>query len=55
MIVAHRIKTIVDCDRVLVFDHGRLAEVGAPQELLRNAASMFHSLANSSSSDAELL
>ncbi len=32
--VAHRLNTIVDCDRVIVMDAGRVAEFGAPSELL---------------------
>ena len=33
--IAHRLKTIVDYDRVVVMDRGRVVEVGAPWELLK--------------------
>jgi ATP-binding cassette subfamily B protein len=33
--IAHRLSTIVDSDRILVLDHGRLAESGSHAELLR--------------------
>ena len=35
LIIAHRLATVVDCDRVLVFHAGRLAESGTHTELLR--------------------
>ncbi|KAJ3312633.1 hypothetical protein HDV04_002775 [Boothiomyces sp. JEL0838] len=33
--VAHRLKTIIDYDRVLVMDNGTVAEIGTPYELLQ--------------------
>ncbi|MDA8376578.1 MAG: ABC transporter ATP-binding protein [Planctomycetia bacterium] len=40
-IVAHRLSTIRDADRVVVMDHGRLAEVGAYTQLLAQKDSAF--------------
>jgi ATP-binding cassette subfamily B multidrug efflux pump len=34
LIIAHRLATVLDCDRVLVFHHGHLAEQGSHSELL---------------------
>jgi ATP-binding cassette, subfamily B, beta-glucan exporter len=33
-VIAHRLSTIRDADQVVVFEHGRIAEQGAYQELV---------------------
>ena len=39
IVVAHRLETILDFDRVVVLDQGRLVEDGSPSQLLqRNSA-----------------
>jgi ABC-type multidrug transport system fused ATPase/permease subunit len=45
MTIAHRLHTILDYDRVLVLQHGRLAEYNSPRTLLQDANSLFYSMA----------
>jgi ABC-type multidrug transport system fused ATPase/permease subunit len=42
--IAHRLHTIIDFDRVLVMDKGRVAEFASPAELLRNHKSRFYAV-----------
>ncbi|KAJ3302897.1 hypothetical protein HDV03_004469 [Kappamyces sp. JEL0829] len=46
--IAHRIASILDYDRILVLDQGKVAEFASPQELLQNPDSIFYSLAKQS-------
>ncbi|KAI7821393.1 P-loop containing nucleoside triphosphate hydrolase protein [Gamsiella multidivaricata] len=43
--IAHRIKTVMDSDRILVLDKGRVQEYEAPSELLKRKDSLFYQLA----------
>lgn len=43
--IAHRINTIMDSDRVMVLDKGRIVEFASPQELLENRKSVFFGMA----------
>ena len=43
--IAHRLHTIMDSDRVLVLDAGRVAEFDSTNNLLNNERSIFYSLA----------
>lgn len=45
LVIAHRIDTILDCDRVLVIDDGKIVETGEPKELLADPTTHFHHLA----------
>ncbi|KNE66363.1 hypothetical protein AMAG_11506 [Allomyces macrogynus ATCC 38327] len=50
--IAHRTKTIIDFDRVVVLDHGRVIEEGAPLELLqRGDGAFYHMCAESGELD----
>lgn len=46
--VAHKLDTILDYDRVLVLDSGRVVESGEPFELLASESSHFGRLYTSS-------
>jgi ATP-binding cassette subfamily C (CFTR/MRP) protein 4 len=48
--IAHRLNTVMDSDKILVMDAGRVAEFGQPQELLKNRDGIFYSLVTRDSS-----
>merc|ERR1711968_103161 len=45
--IAHRLNTIIDCDKILVMDSGKATEFEAPGVLLRNENSHFFQLVES--------
>ncbi|MEZ5218605.1 MAG: ABC transporter ATP-binding protein [Ilumatobacteraceae bacterium] len=45
IVVAHRITTIEQCDRIAVVDHGRLVELGTPAELRADVTSRYAAMA----------
>ncbi|KAJ3212518.1 hypothetical protein HDU82_000940 [Entophlyctis luteolus] len=53
--IAHRLKTVADCDRVLVLDEGRVAEFGTPEELIGRADGHFRRMCEDSGDLAELV
>ena len=55
IVIAHRLKTIIDADQILVMDGGRVKEIGAPVELLKNDEGAFFALVNSTGDAAELM
>lgn len=50
--IAHRLDTIIDCDRILVMDSGRVAEFAAPHILLSQPTSIFSKLCAQTGSNA---
>lgn len=42
--IAHRLDTIINCDKVLVMVDGTAAEFGPPQQLLKDEAGVFTKL-----------
>ncbi|KAL1795382.1 hypothetical protein ACET3X_007198 [Alternaria dauci] len=43
--ISHRLAAIMDFDRIIVMDHGRVAEIGSPKSLLATPGSLFSALA----------
>ena len=37
IVIAHRLSTVRSLDRILVFDHGRIAEQGSHRDLMQRA------------------
>ncbi|KAK7953218.1 multidrug resistance-associated [Apiospora saccharicola] len=50
IMIAHRLSSLVDFDKIAVLDDGHLVEFGAPAKLLENASGHFSKLYNKSSS-----
>lgn len=50
VVIAHRLSTVRDCDRILVLDGGRIAEAGTYDELI-NAGGLFSELARRQMTD----
>jgi len=46
VIIAHRLSTVVNADKILVLDQGRIVEEGSPQTLLNDANSYFFRMYN---------
>ena len=46
--VAHRIKTIINYDKILVLDNGKIKEFDSPSNLLKDENSFFYELFNKS-------
>ncbi|GLT68247.1 hypothetical protein SLA2020_404970 [Shorea laevis] len=47
LIIAHRLNTIIDCDRILLLDAGQVLEYNTPEELLSNEDSAFSKMVES--------
>lgn len=45
VVIAHRLSTVINCDRILVLEHGRLIEQGSYQELMERKG-RFYELAS---------
>lgn len=44
VMIAHRLSSLLDFDRVAILDEGKLVEFGAPSELLTDESSQFAKL-----------
>ncbi|TFK53383.1 P-loop containing nucleoside triphosphate hydrolase protein [Heliocybe sulcata] len=43
--IAHRLDTVMNCDRIVVLDKGKIVEVGSPNELLSRQGGLFAEMA----------
>ncbi len=43
--IAHRLQTVLDYNRIIVLENGKIVENGSPQTLLNKSDSIFYSLA----------
>nr|DAD37246.1 TPA_asm: hypothetical protein HUJ06_007887 [Nelumbo nucifera] len=50
LVIAHRLNTIIDCDRVLLLDAGQVLEFDTPEDLLLNEGSAFSKMVQSTGS-----
>lgn len=46
--IAHRLRTVIEYDRILVLDQGEIAEFASPLELLNTPNSIFHKMCENS-------
>ncbi|MGY1455302.1 NHLP bacteriocin export ABC transporter permease/ATPase subunit [Streptomyces sp. SS8] len=44
VVIAHRLSTVMDADRVIVMSDGRVVQQGAPADLLADTGGLFHEL-----------
>lgn len=52
--VAHRLRTVIDYDRLIVLDKGKLAEFDTPYNLIHKEGGIFRSMCLQSGTFAEL-
>lgn len=50
--IVHKLHTVLDFDRIVLLDKGRIIEVGKPRDLLASPASLFYALYNSTAHGA---
>ncbi|KAF9427097.1 hypothetical protein BGZ94_005480 [Podila epigama] len=52
LMIAHRLNTIIECDKILVMEDGRVVEFEHPTKLIENQNGYFHNLVSQSGPDA---
>lgn len=48
IVIAHRLRSVAGYSKIIVLDHGEVAETGHPHELLTNPKGMFYGMCESS-------
>ena len=46
VVIAHRLNTLMQCDKIIAIDKGSIVEVGTPQELIQKEGGVFQNLWN---------
>jgi ABC-type multidrug transport system fused ATPase/permease subunit len=52
--IAHRLRTVIEYDRILVLNQGRIAEFDTPPALLKKSGGLFASMCRGSADWEEL-
>lgn len=53
--IAHRLRSVADCDKILVLDHGQVLEYDSPLKLMKREDSAFRELCKRSGEENTLL
>jgi len=46
LVIAHRLSTVINCDRLIILEKGKIIEQGVPNELLKDKKSYFYKIYN---------
>jgi ATP-binding cassette subfamily B protein len=46
LVIAHRLSTVINCDRLIILEKGKIIEQGVPSELLKDKKSYFYKIYN---------
>jgi len=52
--VAHRLQTVMDYDRIIVLENGKMVEFGSPRDLLQTRGSLFRGMVDTSEDKDDL-
>ena len=55
LVIAHRMRTVMSADNIVVLDGGRVAEQGKPSELMEREDSLFKKMVELQSSTGRIL
>ena len=55
LVIAHRMRTVMSADKIVVLDGGRVAEQGKPSELMEREDSLFKKMVELQSSTGRIL